>query len=164
MPAEYNFALPSLFASEANFAPIEKLNGTNIDTLVCAFDDTTEEYRNGSFTVPGDIDTSGTVTFRAYVRNKTAATSNNVALTFGHLALNDAETADAAYTDEDSGDQAITDANTTVDEITWTETVTNLGWAANNMINFRISRDPADTSNLAGDMYWYTFTIEIPVA
>jgi len=162
--AELGFPVPALEAVESAFAPIEKIDGTNVDLVVCAFDDTAEEYRNGSFTVPGDADTSGTVTFRAYVRAKTAAASKNVKLTFGHLALNDSEAEDQAYTDEDIDDQAIDATQGDYSEITWTETFSNLGWAVNDMVLFRISRQSATTNNLSGDMYWRHFTIEIPLA
>jgi len=161
--AEYSFNVPSLEAVETAIAPIEKI-GTNKIRLTCAFDDTTEEYRNGKFTVPTDIDTSGTVTLRAYVLAKTAVASKNVALTFGHSAMNDSEASDAAnYTDEDADDQSIDATQGDYSEIAWTETVSNLAWAANDIVRFRISRFAATTTNLAGDMYWDTFTIEIPL-
>jgi len=167
---ECSFGAADLQALETNFAPLEKLTGANVKTMVRAFDDTTEEYANGKLQVPGDVDTSGTVTFRAYVMAKTAAgTPNNVLLTFGHLALNNSEDFDPAspYTEKDS---ALIDVSTTagaqddVIEATWTETVANLAWAANDMVLFRISRDPAATSDLTGDMYLFSFTVEIPRA
>lgn len=162
--AELTFPVASLHALESAFAAVEKVSGTNVKELVCAFDDTTEEYRNGSFHVPQDIDGSGTVTFRAYVRAKTAAASKNVALTFGHYAANDSEAYDAAYTEEDSGDKAIDATQGDWTEITWTETVSNLGWAAGDLVTFRISRYDAPTNDLSGDMYWRTFAVEIPLA
>lgn len=154
----------ALQALETNFAPLEKLAGSNVNVYVRAFDDTTEEYANGKFQVPGDIDTAGTVTIRAYVMAKTAAASKNVALTFGHLALNDSEDFDPAspYTDEDSGDTAIDATQDDVTEISWTETVSNLGWAVNDMVYCRLSRPAASADNLSGDMYLHKLTIEIP--
>ncbi|GAG17386.1 unnamed protein product, partial [marine sediment metagenome] len=158
------FDLADLQALETNFAPLEKVSGTNIEKLIRAFDDTTEEYANGKFKVPGDVDTGGTVTFRAYVMAKAAVASKNVALTFGHTARNDSEDFDVAYTDEAIDDQAIDATQDDLTEITWTETVSNLAWAADDMVYFRISRPPATTTNLAGDMYWETFSVEIPRA
>ncbi|MFW9875236.1 MAG: hypothetical protein ACFFG0_19185 [Candidatus Thorarchaeota archaeon] len=163
---EYWFAAESLQPLETNFAPLEKLAGTNVNVFVRSFDDTTEEYVNGKLQVPGDVDTSGTVTFRAYVAAKTAAASKNIALTFGHLALNDSEDWDPAspYTEEDSGDVAIDATQDDVTEASWTETISNLGWAANDLVLFRLSRDPAATNDLTGDMYLFSFTVEIPRA
>lgn len=161
--AEIQFAVPALFAAETAFAPVEKISGTNQREFVCAFDDTTEEYRNGRFHVPQGIDTAGTVTFRAVVRAKTAAASKNVALTFGHLARSDSGAFDAAFTDVDSGNKAIdaTQGDWTI--ATWTVSVATLAWTAGQHIAFRISRDPAATNDLTGDMYWSTFAIEIPL-
>lgn len=159
---ELQFVVASMHAVEANVAPLEKINGTNVDKYVCAFDDTTEEYRNYMFQVPTDVDTSGTVTLRAYVYAKTAAASKNVELRFGHVARNDSEAFDTAYTNEDSGDKAIDATQGDLTEITWTETVSNLGWAASDQVYFRISRIDASANDLSGDMYWETFAIEIP--
>jgi hypothetical protein len=160
--SELNFPVAGLMATEANFAPIEHINGTNADILVRAFDDTTEEFANGYFITPNDINTAGTITFRAYVRAKTAAASKNVELNFGHIPLNDSEAEDAAYTDVNSGDKAIDATQGDITEITWTATASTLGWAANDMIMFRISRIDASANDLTGDMYWHIFRIEIP--
>ena len=129
-----------------------------------AFDDTSEEYANAAFEVPGDIDTSGAVTFRAFVSPATGAASKNVALTFGHKATGDDEAVDGAYTEEDSGDQAITATTGYLTVITWTETVANLGWTANELVHCRVSRPQASANNLVGDMYLVDcFTIDVPV-
>ena len=163
MAAEVYFDVPHLDACESDFADMVKINGTNVDMLVGAFDSTTEEYRNGSFFCPTNIGT-GNVTFRAFVYAATAASSVFVALRFGHLARNDSEPFDAAYTNEDSGDKAIDATQGDWSEITWTETVANLGWTANEQILFRVSRYTPTGTNLTGDMYWKTFAVEMPTA
>lgn len=165
-PKNYWFAAESLQPVEDNFGAIEKLAGTNVNVLVRSFDDTTEEYGNGKFQVPSDLDTDGTVTLRAYVAAATAAGSKNIGLTFGHLALNDSEDWDPAspYTDEDTGAVAIDATQDDVTLVTWTETVANLGWAANDLVLFRVSRDTGVANNLTGDMYLFSFSIEIPRA
>ena len=131
----------SLEPIETNFAPLELLDGTYVDTLVRTFDDTTEEYANGKLKLPTDFDTSGTVTFRAEVLGKTAAVSKNIGLTLGHLALNDSEDFDPAspYTDVDSGAKAIDATQDEITLITWTETVGNLNWTPSELILFRLS-------------------------
>jgi len=159
---EVFFDAAALQALETNFAPLEQLSGTTVKTMVRAFDDTTEEYANGKFQVPGDINTSGTVTLRAYVMAKTAAASKNVGLTFGHYAANNSEDFDGSYTEEDSGAFAIDATQDDLTEATWTETVSNLGWAANDLVYFRVSRDTGVADDLTGDMYLHSFCIEIP--
>lgn len=157
--------LPGSFESNnANPASIEFLNGTNVDTLVRAFDDTTTEYVEGKFVVPGDVNTSGTVTFRTYSMAATAAASKNVEYTFEHLALNDAEDFDptSPFTSEVSGDLAVDSTQDNIQEDTWTETISNLGWAANDIVIFRLSRTAPSTNNLSGDLYLFSFTVEIP--
>lgn len=163
-PRTIFFDAADLKANETNFAPLEQLTGTNVITFVRAFDDTTEEYANGKLEVPSDIDASGTVTFRAYVMAETAASSRNIALTFGHVARNNAEDFDVAYTDEDSGDIAIDATQDNLTEATWTETVSNLGWAASDIVYFRVSRPQASADNLVGDMFLHGFSITIPRA
>lgn len=158
----FNFMPASLHAVESNFPPLEKLDGTTTDILVLAYDDTTEEYRNGHFIVPNDVDTSGTVTFHAYVMAKTAAASRNIGLTFGWRAINDSEDFDGAYTDEDSGATAIDATQDDLTEVTWTETMGTLGWVAGELIIFRLSRDPGVASDLVGDMYLLGFAVRIP--
>lgn len=161
-PKEVVFSAGSFESNETNPASLELLNGTTVKTLVRAFDDTTVEYVNGKFQVPGDIDTSGTVTFRAYIMAATAAASKNVELELEHLAINSAEDFDQAYTAENSGDIAIDATQDNVTEATWTETVSNLGWAANDLVFFRLSRTAPSANNLTGDMYLYTLSLEIP--
>jgi hypothetical protein len=164
---EVLFDASELQALETNFAPLEKLSGANVKTFVRAFANAgaeQEEYANGKFQVPGDVSTVGadSVTFRAYVMAKTAVAAKNVQLTFGWVARNDSEDFDVAYTDEDSGDKAIDATQDDLTEITWTETLTNLAWAANDLVYFRLSRPAATANDLAGDMYMHSFCIEIP--
>lgn len=161
-PKEYWFSAESMQPLETNFAALIKLSGTTVKTFVRAFDDTTEEYVNGKLLVPSDIDTAGTVTFRVYAMAATAAAAKNIALTFGHVAVNNSEDFDVAYTDEDSGDKAIDATQDDVTEITWTETVSNLAWAASDLVFFRLSRDPAATNNLVGDAYIFSLSVELP--
>jgi len=161
---EYSFPAESLAALETNFAPVLRVAGTNVNMFVRAYDDTTEEYANGKLFVPGEVNTSGTVTFRAYVTAATAAASKNIGLTFGHLALNGGEDWDPSspYTEEDTGAVAINATQDNITEVTWTETMSNLGWAANDVVLFRLSRDVGVADNLSGDMYLLSFAVELP--
>ena len=149
----------------SGIAPLEKITGATAgtDVLVRAYDDTTDEFANGKFQIPGDVDTGGTVTFRVYVMSKTVAASRNIGITFGHIALNDSEDFDVAYTDVASTAKAIDATQDNVTETTFTETVSNLSWAANDMVYFRVSRDNTVATNLVGDMYLHLFAVEIPL-
>jgi len=143
-------------------APLEQTSTTSVAGLVRSFDDTTREYVEMKWQVPGDIDTSGSVTLRTYVMAKTAAASKNVQLDFEHYCVNDSESFQGSYTAVSSGDFAIDATQVDTTEKTWTETVSTLGWAANDMCFGRLSRDPGATDDLTGDMHLFTFTIEVP--
>ncbi len=147
---------------------------TNVPEMACvdfgtiimpalAFDSSTEEYANGMLTVPATIDSSGTVTFRAYVSPKTGAASKNIGLTLGHRPIGDTEAIDGSYTDEDSGAKAITATTGNVTLIEWTETVANLAWVADDLMPIRVSRDTTVANNLSGDCYLLRFEVDIPV-
>lgn len=157
--------LPSTFSCfETNSPAIGSVDFGTVVAQVLKFDDTTEEYVNAAFEVPQSIDSAGTVTFRATVSPATGAASKNVAMTFGHRAAATGEAVDASYTDEDSGDKAITATTGQQTTFEWTETVSNLTWVAEDIVYFRLSRDPAATNDLTGDMYLLHFTIDIPLA
>ncbi len=149
-------------ALETNFAPLNQDDGSNASILVRSFDDTTEEFVNFSMSAPNAIDTSGTVTFRAYIYAETAAASVNIQLRLGHISANDNDSWDLAYSNEDSGDVAL---SATQDQITvaeWTETVTNLGWAADDLLLLRLSRISPTGTDLTGDLQLIGFSVEVP--
>ena len=156
------FDAHSLNGAPTNGAPLALLDGTNVDTFVRAFDDTTEEFVHGKFRLPADLNTDGSVTFSAAVMPKTAATAN-VQHRFGHVALIDLANFDVAYGNEDSGDKAVDDGQDNISIHTWTETVSNLGWTAGRLVLFRYSRIAPSANNLSGDMYLFHLTIKIPV-
>lgn len=155
------FDAHSLQSAPTNGAPIALLDGTNVDTFVRSFDDTTEEFACGKFRAPDNI-VAGDVTFSVVVMAKTAAASKNVGHRFEHVALADSEDFDVAYTNEDSLAKAIDATQDDISIHTWTETVANLGWAAGDLVLFRYSRIEA-AANLVGDMYLLHLTIKIPV-
>lgn len=160
----FYFKATDFDALETNFAPLVQDNGTNAKVMVRAFDDSTEEYVNFSLKVPADIDTSGSVTFRVWMYAATAAASKNVALTFDHRPLDNSESWDQTYTSEDSGDIAIDATQDDITEATWTETVTNLSWAAHDIVLCRLSRPNATANDLTGDLYVLGFAVEVPRA
>lgn len=142
--------------------PITYVDLGTVEVNVRAFDDTTEEFMQHSFRVPDDITALGTVTFEVQGWSATAASSKNVAFTFGHRAITASEAIDGAYTDEDADDEAVDANQDDLDIITWTETVANLGWVAGDLILYRFSRFAATTNNLVGDYNVLNFFIRIP--
>lgn len=148
----------------SNPAPLDTDSGSNGTIKRHLFDDTTPEYVIGQFVVPSDIDASGTVTFETYGYAVTAAASKNVEFTFDHCSKADGESWDAAFTSEVSGDLACDATQDQLDRFTWTETVSNLGWSANDQCRFKLSRTAPSTNNLSGDYGLTHFRILIPRA
>ena len=142
-----------------NTAPLLKEEGTNNDAQIAAFDDTTSECRSMTFLVPSDTATGASnVTFRARWYSGTA-TSGTGQWDFKHAPIADAEVWDASVTTESSSADTI---NGTVDQInvtTWTESMTNLGWAASDLILGRLCRNISDT--VSGDLYLVDFAVEM---
>ena len=161
---EIFFNISGIPATEATFPPTVAI-GSNNKQLAVAYNDTTQEYRNGILKVPANIDTGGTVTLRVTGRAATGASSKTVEFDFDHYARADGEASDETtpYTTEASGAKAIDDTTTDLTIITWTETVSNLGWVAGDEVFFRISRDPGSNDILVGDFYGMTFTVLVPL-
>ena len=88
-----------------------------------------------------------------------------MAFEFDHAAVaNDEDLDSASYTTEASGDKATINNQNDLEQHEWTETVSNLGWAVDDTVYFRISRKAAGASNLVGDWSMDLFTIFIPMA
>lgn len=163
--ADFHWEAVALQPLETN-GPVIEVIGTNVKRTVWSMDDTTQEYLNGSFRVPTDIDSSGTVTIKAATMAKTAVASKNVALDFDHQPVTDSEDLDpvSPYTTEASGDKAMDATQDNLTDISWTETVSNLGWVAGDIVAFRISRQAASANNLSGDLHLISFGLAIPLA
>lgn len=159
------FLLTHMEAVKSPHAPNDVFDGTNQDYGVAAFDDTTEEFRHSGFMVPADIDTSGTVTFRAWVMAATAhATNRNVKLRVRERDIVSGDDGDQTMNAVDSSETAVDATQDDFTEVTWTETVSNLGWAARDWVHFEISRITASTTPLSGDLLWRSFVIDIPLS
>ena len=154
-----SWTLPS-----TNYAPPDTLVLTNGTIYVHLFDDGGTEYLESVFVVPSDIDASGTVTIETYGMAITAAASKNVEFTFYHSAKADGEDIDAAYSTEVSGDLATDSTQDNLDRFTFTETVSNLGWAANDNVRIKLGRTPASANELSGDYGLISGKIIIPRA
>lgn len=159
---------PSYAAGEfnypvANAAPLDVDTGTNGIVFRHLFDDTTPEFVEGIFKVPADVDGGGTVTFRTEGYAVTADTAN-IEWTFDHSAVADSESWDTAYTSEISGDLACDPVQDDLDFFSFTETIANLDWSANDVVRFKLSRTAPTTDNLPGDYGLTHFRIDIPRA
>jgi hypothetical protein len=153
-----SFDLPT-----ANAAPLDVVAGTYTRTFLHRFDDTTEEFVLSDSIVPATLNTAGTVTFRARGRAITAAASRYIQLRFSHLAVSDSDPEDGAFTTENSGDLTTDATQGDHDIFEWTETVANLGWAAGDRVNYKVSRIAPSGTNLTGDWGLAAFTIVYPV-
>jgi len=144
--------------------PITKDAGTNIDLLTVSFNDSTDECRTASFEVPDDVDTSGTATFRVAWYSQ-SATSGNVIWDFRWHEVNEGESWDAALTTDASAADAVQGTVDQVTETEWTETLSNLGWTAEETVNGQVCRDADNVSDtLSGDAEVIVFIIQIPRA
>lgn len=164
-PARLEFTAEALMplGSAATSPQFSVVTQTTVISSVWLFDTSTQEYLFGRFTVPADI-TTGTVTFTVKGYSATAAASKNVAFDFDHAAVaNDEDVDSATYTTEASGDKATINNQNDLELHSWTETVTNTGWVAGDLVYFRISRKAASANNLATDWGMWSFMIDIPV-
>lgn len=145
--------------------PINKDVGTNVDHLVISFDDSADECRQVDFVVPTDVQSGSTITFGLLWYSQTA-TSGNVIWDFRHTSGDtEGESWDSALTTEAAAADA---TQGTVDLLTrteWTETLANLGWAADDVVSGLVCRDADNASDtLVGDAEGLIFYAEIPRA
>ena len=145
--------------------PIAKDAGTNVDMLVVDFDATTDECRGVQFKVPSDMTSGSTVTFRADWYSA-AATSGSAMWDFRHNGgVAEGVDPDQALTTESAASDATQGTAGQMTSTTWTETVTNMGWAANDNVIGQFCRDAdgtAGTDDLVGDARTIGFSVEIP--
>lgn len=147
-------------------APLSYRDFGSIEIITRAFDDTGPEYMQGFFRVPEDLGAGASnVTFEIIGSAATAAASKNVKFTFDFVEVADSGLMTGAYgSAEVWDDQSISATQDDQDIISNTETITNLGWTAGNMIYYRLYRSAATTTNLSGDYNVISFYIRIPRA
>jgi hypothetical protein len=142
--------------------PLALDQGTNWDVNVRDFDAAADECVGFSFVVPEDITSGGTVTFEIDWYAATAG-SGDAIWYVTEIDRAAGENWDTAGNTETSGASA---ADTTQDEIsvvTWTETQTNLAWAAGDYVLGEVCRDANNGSDtIAGDARLLAFYIRIP--
>jgi len=146
--------------------PIAKDAGTNIDQLVVDFNDTTDECRTVTLFIPPDIDTSATVTF-TLPWYSAAATTNDALWDVRHNGgVAEGADPDASLTTEAAAADTTQGTAGQLTFTTWTETVSNLGWAASEVMDAVVCRDADSTNpgtdNLVGDARAKGIAIGIP--
>lgn len=149
-------------SATSTVAPVYFSDGTTIDALGAAYADDLDECRCVNTKVPSDITSGSTVTFRK-VWYSEGATSGNIIWDVRHNARSEGEDWDASLTTETAAADA---TQGTVDQethTTWTETLSNLGWAANDDLQACFCRDADNGSDtLSGDAIGKVSCIEMP--
>ena len=165
-PKEYWWPASATLPLEAadSIAAISRDQGTNVDFLNVAYDFNTDEGRTVTFRVPSDIDTTATVTFRAHWYANSV--DGNVVWDFRHNSgVAEGVDPDAALTTEAAAADAVQNAVGKITQTTWTETVSNLGWAANDEVVGVFYRDANNASdNMGADALSIGFGVDIPRA
>jgi len=144
--------------------PIAKDTGTNLDALVVDFDQSTDECRTGYYHVHPKINTSGTVTF--YVEWFAASvTTNEVIWDFRHNGgIAEGTDPDASLTTEASAADTVQGTAGQITVTSWTETVSNLGWAASEWVDFEVCRDANHLDDdFAADARAKMFVLQVPL-
>lgn len=161
---EYWWPASALLPLEAadSVPPISKDTGTNVDTLVRLFDSSTEECATASFKVPSDVQSGSTVTFRTIWYSDT--TSGNVVWDFRHTGGDtEGEDWDSALTTVAAAADAVAGTLDQLTVTTWTETLANLGWAANDLVSGATCRDSDNGSDTmdSNDAFLFGFGVEM---
>jgi hypothetical protein len=138
-------------------------DGTLTDINFAGFETTGISYRVGRFVVPSDVDVDENITFKIWGQREIAGSAAAVSILFEHLRLPLGSSMETAY--GQSRSPAVTVAASTVTDISsWAVTFASLGWAAGDLITFRVARDQphADDTLTGGKWLGHMFTISIP--
>ena len=162
---EFVWPMSALLPLEAadSIPPLAKDAGTNVDMLPVDFDQSTDECRTATFLVPPDITSGGTVTFTV-VWYSASVTTNNVIWDFRHNSgVAEGVDPDATLTTVAAAADAVAGTAGQITVTTWTETQTNLAWAASDSVVGVVCRDANNESdNFAADARAILFGIRIP--
>lgn len=158
------YALAPLEAAADAFATIgTKDAGTNIDQLPIDFDASADECRTLSFFVGPDVDTAGTVLFKVSWYSAATTTGDAVWDVRHNGGVGEGTDPDQALTVETAAADAVQGTAGQLTFTTWTETVSNLGWASGDFVILEVCRDADNVSdNLANDARVNQFFIGIP--
>lgn len=164
---EYWWPCPAMLPLEADdsIPPLTKNAGTALDQLSCAFDDSTDEGRTAVFKVPSDVDTTATITFRAYWYSAAATTGNIIWDARHNGGVAEGVDPDQTLTVVAAAADATQGTAEQLTVTTWTVAVSTAGWAANDLVYVVFERDANNASDtLVGDAVTIGFSAEIPRA
>lgn len=148
---------------QSSFAPLSNISTTTTKSAVRLFDDTAREYVDFKFRVPPQLMNDANVTFRADIGAVTAASGKNAKFDLEYYCAANGESWQGALSTTTSGNFPLSATQDIVTQATWTATITSLGWSAGDVCFARLSRDPAATNDLTGDVRLYGLSIGIPV-
>ena len=140
------------------------ISGAQYDVNYLAFDDTTEECASKFFILSDLLDTGGTVNFIAMGYPSTAS-ANDVVLRVRNDELENDEEIGASTSS--SATDICTMINTQDDLVKceFTQTISNLGWAAEDLVYIEFCRDADDVSDdHVGDWHLISFQMRIPLS
>lgn len=147
--------------------PITKTANTNVDTLSVSYNDSADECRTAHIKVPSDVESGSTITFR-WIWFSLTATSGNVVWDVRYQSTGaEGESIDGTTTIKAAASDAAQGTVKLRTVTTVTETLANLGWAANDDIALLSCRDGNGTNgtdDMTGDAELYGFSVEIPRA
>lgn len=156
----YGGLAASLIAGGTDFASQEATTTANglIPYLVRAFDGSTTEYMRGSILLEPNLKLISNATFYATVRPKTSAASKNVQLMFQSTATATGGPVNSLIISTGADIVSLSAVMHQWTVSSWSQTISNLGWAPSNIVEFGFSR-AHDTSKLgatelSGDLYW----------
>lgn len=147
-------AMPGFQTSE-NVPPLYKDEGTNIDQMVVGFNDSTDECRTVSFMVQEGVSTGSSNVEFVIPWYSLTATSGNVVWDIRHNGgKTENEDPDSSLTTVAASADAVA---STVGQLTftsWTETMTNLTWTPEDIVDAEVCRDASNGSDtVTGDVY-----------
>jgi len=156
-----------LEASGDSVAPISKVSGASVDELTVDFDSGGMECRTVNFKVPGDVDTSGTVMLRVHWKHAIPTGTGNAIWLFRHNqgAADGASTDVSALVNDYFDASAANSIRGRLSVATSYDTVSNLGWAANDEVDAEFCRDgPNGADTVTQDALMTGAGVEIPRA
>ncbi|MGE4341418.1 MAG: hypothetical protein AB7E55_36550 [Pigmentiphaga sp.] len=159
----YLFDAASLDPDPTNPPTFERATGTNRRLPCYQWELSTERPLHGRLLLPSNLLSSGTVSFTAIGAAVTAETGKNIRLALGHAPLSSGESWDAAYTEVASGNVVAQATDKYLDYVTWTASVSSLGWAASDLVLFDVYRKLATSgSNLIGNWRFFYLLVSVP--
>lgn len=165
--AEICFTAAAMLPLDAadSIPPLTTTAGTNVDIITASYDDGTDECRQVHLKVPSDVQGGSTITFRNVWHSATATTGDVIWDTRYQSTGAEGETWDAALTTKAATADTAQGTVKLRTVTTVTETLVNLGWAANDDVYIQVCRDAnAAGDTLVGDAQLQMYCVEIPRA